>query len=170
MNIATLAQTRERLQALLLAVPGVGHVHLYERYHSSEAAFRAQYLYTLPDAALDAWGSQPHIRGWYIRRVATSESTAAGRILNEHSWQLRGYMALADEIGSELIFDELIERMRAAVRYDQALGLPGLLGQIEQPRGMQVADAGPVRFCGALCHSAVLQLSTRTLAPSRPQR
>ena len=167
MTPATLTQTRARLRELLLAVPGSGLVHERERYAADEARFRAQYLYTLPDPALDAWGDKQHIRGWHIRRVGTAETTAAGRVLNEHTWQVRGYMALSDEIASELIFDELIERLRAAVRFDGALGLPGLVGHVEQQRGMQVLRAEPVWFCSVLCHSATLQLTTRALIDMR---
>ena len=63
-----------------------------------------------------------------MRRTATTEVNANGRLLSEHRWLIRGYMAFKDAVASELIFDDLVERIRAAVRVDTTLGLPGLLG------------------------------------------
>ena len=82
--------------------------------------------------------------------------------MERHTWQCRGYMALADGQASELAFDDLIEAFRDAVRADPTLG--GVCEQNPQgddgEDGVQVTDAGPVMFCGVLCHSAVLQLQT----------
>lgn len=159
---STLAQSRTALVQLLRAVPGVGIVHERERYAASEKAFQSLYVYTAADPAADAYGATPHVRGWYVRRVETMELTENGRVLNEHTWHIRGYLAFQDDIASELVFDELVERMRDAVRVAPTLGLPGLLGaSVAQERGIQVANAGPVFFCGALCHSALLELRTR---------
>lgn len=165
---STLAQTRDALLDVLRAVPAVGVVHGHERYASNELAFRAAYLYTHANPTADAFGSQPHVRGWYVRRTATREVTEAGRVLNEHTWLVRGYLTLNDALGSELIFDELVERMREAVRWNTALGLPGLLGSSGQAqRGVQVQSAGPVLFAGLLCHSAALELVTRNWVQRR---
>ena len=167
MTAATLSAARSALLAALATVPAVGIVHSRERFASSEAEFRKRYLYS-PAQAEDAFGMDPHIRGWYMRRTATTEVNANGRILNEHRWLIRGYMAFKDAVASELIFDDLVERIRAAVRVDTTLGLPGLLGgSIESERGVQVASAGPVMFTGLLCHSAMLELSTRSWADWR---
>ena len=95
-------------------------------------------------------------------------TNANGRILNEHTWLVRGYLSFKDAIASELIFDDLVERMRDAVRVDGSLGLPGLLGSgLSEERGVQVASAGPVLFAGLLCHSAALELKTRNWAEWR---
>ena len=167
---STLAQSRLALASVLRAVPGVGQVHEQERYASNEQAFRALYVHTHSDPATDAVGDKAHIRGWFIRRVATTEMTENGRVLNEHTWNIRGYLAFQDDIASELVFDELVERMRDAVRTDPSLGLPRLLGaSVAQERGVQVASAGPVFFCGALCHSALLEVRTRNWAEWRTQ-
>ena len=159
---------RASLLAVMQSVPAVGQVHERERYGNSDAAFRKLYLYTHSDVTADAFSDQSHIRGWYLRRTATAESNANGRVLNEHTWLIRGFMAFKDEIASELIFDELIERVRAAVRVDNTLGMPGLIGgSVVQLRGVQVINAGPVLFAGALCHSAALELTTRSWAEWR---
>ncbi|MFT4243557.1 MAG: hypothetical protein QM569_14890 [Acidovorax sp.] len=164
----TLAATRGALQALLAAVPAVGVVHPCERFADGEEGFKRAYLYTHTDPAADAFGADPHIRGWYMRRTATTELNTNGRILNEHTWLVRGYMAFRDAISSELIFDDLVERMREAVRLAGNLGLPGLLGaSLAEERGVQVTSAGPVYFAGVLCHSAALGLKTRNWAEWR---
>ena len=168
MTPTTLAASRAALQALLSTVPAVGLVHPCERYASSEQGFKQAYLYTHADSDVDAFGIDPHIRGWYIRRTETSEVTTNGRILNEHTWLVRGYLSFKDAIASELIFDDLVERMREVVRQSSSLGLPGLIGpQPFDERGIQVAGAGPVWFAGVLCHSAALQLKTRNWAEWR---
>ncbi len=164
----TLAASRSALQAVLQAVPAVGVVHPCERFAEGEEAFKKAYLYTHADPAADAFAAAPHIRGWYIRRTATAEVNTNGRILNEHTWLVRGYLAFRDAISSELIFDDLVERMRDAVRVDGSLGLPGLLGSsVADERGAQVESAGPVYFAGVLCHSAALRLKTRNWAEWR---
>ena len=162
MTASTLSAARSALLTVLGAVPAIGIVHSRERFASSEADFRKLYQYT-PSEADDAFGTDPHIRGWYVRRTATTEVNANGRILNEHRWLIRGYMAFKDAVESELIFDDLVERIRAAVRVDTTLGLPGMLGgSTQEERGVQVASAGPVMFAGVLCHSAMLEMSTRS--------
>lgn len=164
----TLAASRTALLDLLRSVHAVGVVHACERYADGEMGFKQAYLYTHADPAADAFAGERHIRGWYVRRTATAELNANGRILNEHSWTIRGYLSFKDAIGSELIFDDLIERMRDAVRTDGSLGLPGLLGgSLSEERGVQVASTGPVLFAGLLCHSAALALKTRNWAEWR---
>jgi len=161
----TLAASRAALLALLSDVPAVGVVHPCERLADGEEGFKRAYLHKHTDPATDGFGATAHIRGWYIRRTATSEVTANGSILNEHTWLVRGYMSFNDAISSELIFDDLVERMRDAVRVDGTLGLPGLLGSgVSDERGIQVESAGPVFFAGVLCHSAALRLKTRNWA------
>ncbi|WP_259465256.1 hypothetical protein [Paracidovorax citrulli] len=144
-------------------MPAVGVVHPCERFAEGEEAFKKAYLYTHDDPAADAFAAAPHIRGWYIRRTATAEVNTNGRILNEHTWLVRGYLAFRDAISSELIFDDLIERMRDAVRVDGSLGLPGLLGSsVADERGV----SGRERGAGVLRGRAVSQ---RRPAPQDPQ-
>lgn len=168
--MSTLADSRAALLALLRAVPAVGVVHSNERFASNETGFKSAYLFAHQGSGVDAFDVEPHIRGWYLRRTGTSETTVNGRIFNEHTWTIRGYLSFKDAISSELIFDELIERMRDAVRHSTTLGLPGLVGaKAFEERGMQVESAGPVLFAGVLCHSAALQLKTRNWAEWRTQ-
>lgn len=155
--MSRLATVRAAVAQALLAVPQIGHVHQYERYIREEAKFRALYLYTLP-------GNEQQLRGWWLRRSATEErSVNIARTVNVDTWTVRGYMAMADVAGSELVFDELIESFRDVVRADPTFGgicAQGPLADGDGLDGVQVTDVGPVTFCGVLCHSAVLQLRT----------
>lgn len=155
--MSVLAIHRAAIVAQMAAIVDIGQVHAHERYLPDEGRFKAAYLFTLPDTT-------KQIRGWWLRRVRTLERTVStGSVMNEHTWQWRGYMSFNDAQDTELTFDELIETYRAAFRADPGLGgvceqNPLDLGQGED--GVQVVDAGPVTFCSVLCHSAVLQLKT----------
>lgn len=151
----SLAAIRAAIVAMHQAVPSMGAVHERERYSADEDKFRSLFVYAPA-------GGQKQVRGWWWRRTATEETTVStGTVMNVHTWQCRGYMSLNDAEGSELAFDALVEAFRDAVRADPTLG--GVCEQnavTGEPDGVQVLDAGPVMFCGVLCHSAVLQLRT----------
>lgn len=149
------ATHRAAIVAQLQAVPGIGRVHSYQRYAREEAAFQALYLY-------EPVPGTRRLRGWQLSRVAVAERLAGlGRTLNEHTWELRGYLALHDAEASELAFDQLVEDIRAALRADPGLGGLNVAEPLGEDDGWQMRDAGPVLFCGVLCHSALLTLQTR---------
>lgn len=154
--MSTLAQIRTAILATVATVPELGRLHDRERYIREERLFRELYLHTVPG------GEQ--LRGWWLRRSATEElDINIARTINVHTWLLRGYMALDDDAGTELVFDDLVEAIRSAVRADPTFGgvcQAGPLSDKDNTNGVQVTDAGPVTFCGVLCHSAVLQLRT----------
>ena len=150
----SLSALRSALVTRLASVTDIGLVHERERFAANEAAFRALYLYTPA-------GGTPHVRGWWVRRVATAAtSVSSARALDVHSWEVRGFMAFDDAAASEIAFDALIESMRAAVAADPTLGGVADPGPLDEPEGLQLVEAGPVRFAGVLCHSAVLTLKT----------
>lgn len=154
----SLQAQREALVALIASVPEVGLVHARERYAASEADFRAMYLFT-------PTGGAQQVRGWWVRRSATAEHAINNlRTVSVVTWTVRGYMSFNDAQASELVFDELVEAIRSAVRADATLGGACPIGPLKDgddvTDGVQVTDAGPVMFAGVLCHSAVLQLKT----------
>lgn len=156
--MSDLSALRTALVARLASVPDIGLVHDRERFAANEAAFRALYLFTPA-------GGTPGVRGWWVRRVATATtSISSARTLDVHSWELRGFMAFDDAAASELAFDALIEALRAAVAADPTLGGVADPGPLDEPEGLQLVEAGPVRFAGVLCHSAVLTLKTWSYA------
>jgi hypothetical protein len=149
---------RAAIAALLAGVADVGKVHDHEPYARAEAAFRELYLW-------DDHTGQPQLRGWFIRRVRTVETSPhLGRVINSHTWTIRGFMALDDELGTELAFDALIEAIRAAFRADPTLGGANGVVQLAGPAfGVQLVSSTPVMFVGALCHACELSLTTHEL-------
>ena len=131
------------------SIPGIGRVHSYERFASTNAKFVELY----------ATGGQ--IRGWHVRRVATTQTSyAVGRWQTVHVWEVRGYVSLSDADASEIALDALVESIRAAFHADDSLG--GVVDTCERPdsAGVQLVDSGPVMFAGVLCHGVRLKLYT----------
>lgn len=159
--MSTLAPIRDAIAARLASVPGIGRVHTYERYSQNEAKFKELFV-------VDQGDGTQQLRGWWLRRAKTEElSIALTRSVDVHTWLIRGYMALNDDNATELAFDALIEAFRDAVRADPTFGGICTCDAIgteanPNPQLIEVADVGPVRFCGVLCHAAVLQLRTRS--------
>ncbi len=151
------ATVRAALVALVASVAGIGRVHDYQRYAREPRDFAEHYLW-----ADVANGGLEHIRGWQVSRTSGGERTlGVGRVLINDGWTIRGYMTLNDALRSELAFDDLVEAIRDAYRADPTLGgacSAEMFGN--GPDGVQLADAGPVVFCGVLCHSAALSLET----------
>lgn len=150
----SVASQRAAIVAMVAAVPYNGPVHDEEPFVRTEADLRE--LYTWQDGM---GGTQ--LRGWYLRRVRTTERLGGiGRTVNSHNWELRGFMAMDPANGSGKAFDDLIEAIRRAYRQDETIGGAVQPGPLDQLSGWQVNNSLPVLFCGALCHSATLALTT----------
>lgn len=148
--------TRAAIVATMQAVPDVGVVHDRERYAATHAALRA--LYVVDTAA----GEQ--LRGWHVRRLAFRvERNGANRRRVFTTWRIRGFMALQDAAESELVFDALVDAVRAALDTDSSLGGAVMSTLHDGEPGPQLDSSGPVMFAGVLCHSADLRLITETL-------
>lgn len=155
--MSALALHRAAIVAKLRSVEAIGIVHDEEPYARSEGDFRAMYAWD------DGYG-EPQIRGWFLRRTGTLErETAIGRTLNTFSWEIRGFASLDSVRSTGKAFDDLVEAVRLAFRLDPQLGGAADPGPLSDRTGVQVADAGPVMFAGALCHSVKLQLQTHAL-------
>jgi hypothetical protein len=155
--MSNLDTIRAALLDLVKAVPDIGQVHDRERYIREESKFRQLYL-------VSKAGEEPQLRGWWLRRARTQESSLGiGRNVEVHTWHLRGYLALVDNSSTEILFDILIERLRDAFRADPTLGgvcEQSPLADGNNTDGLQLLESGPVLFCGVLCHSALLELRT----------
>lgn len=146
----TISQIRDAIAGKIAAVPGSGVVHGFQRYAKREADFRQLY----EDAGT--------IRGWYVRRTGTDESSGAlGRTTVVHRWRVQGYRALDDATQSERDFDELVETVRDAFRADETLGGVVATTVVGEQAGLQVEDSGPVMFAGVLSHGVRCALLTR---------
>lgn len=150
----SLDTARAAIVAQLNAIPDIGRVHDRERYVADMVGLKALYVADI--------GGQQQLRGWYVRRVATPQtSRALGRYERTYAWHIRGFMALSDAEASELAFDALIEAICARFRADETLGGAVASTVIEGEAGIQVKESGPVLFAGVLCHAATLTLATR---------
>lgn len=148
--MSALADIRTAIVATMNTVPDIGLVHRYERYAKLQNKFRTLYV------------TGGEVRGWYVRRTATREtSPGRGRYVVVHDWLIRGFMALDDLAATEETFDALIEAARDAFRADETLG--GVIAgtNVDNRAGAQVTESVPVMFAGVLCHSARLALTTR---------
>lgn len=148
----SLTVIRNAIVTKLAAVPNIGIVHAYERYTQEQAKFAALYKH------------EGKILGWNVRRLSTREIEGATTFNREiHRWQIRGYSSLVDDTASELVFDNLVEAVRAAFRNDETIG-----GTVETTAadgliGLQLDDSGPVMLGGILCHGVRLTLATQAV-------
>lgn len=157
----TTEAVRAALVTALRSVPGVGAVHDRERYANQQSALRALYVVQTDE------GEQLH--GWFVRRLSASvEQWGNSQRLVKTRWQLRGFMALADETVSEHAFDAVIDGIRHAFEADPTLGGAVFGTQLDGRVGVQLDASGPVMFAGVLCHAADMSLVTETLE-ERPQ-
>ena len=158
--MSVLLAHRNALAALFAAVPSVGLVHAYEPYARLEKDFQAAYAWAPPG------GVAKQLRGWHIRNTAIRErELGVGRTLNTFTWRVTGFMALDDGGATEMEFDEIVEDMRLAYRLNPTLGAVAQLSPADGA-GIDKTDSKPVVFCGVLCHSATLQLTTHAYLDS----
>jgi hypothetical protein len=110
------------------------------------------------------------LKGWTISRVSTREKPFDTHTnIATHTWKIRGYLALEDEIESELIFDDLIELIRDEFRSDDTLGNVVSSTYVGEQAALQLDDVGPATFAGVLCHAATMTLFTEVEVDRYPQ-
>lgn len=151
--MSKLADIRAAIVTRLSGVANVGTVQNYERFARDNKAF--QLLYAFGPA------NDQRILGWNVRRVRKSERRENSRTVVINTWRISGYMSLQDADGTELLFDELLEKIADAFRIDANLGGVVHGTDVGDSSGIQLEDSGPVMFAGVLCHAARLTLSTR---------
>ena len=166
--MSTLSEQRAAILAAVQAVAGIGQVHNRERYSPDETQLRQLYTYTPPTGSATDAMTDPHVRGWWIRRSGTQEWQAnAARTVNLTTWQIQGLLSLDDAASSELILEDVIERLRSAIRTDLTFGGVFSPGPVvvsseadDRNTGVQVIENSSKLFAGVLCHSTLLQLTT----------
>lgn len=143
---------RAEIVARLSAIPDIGRVHPYQRF--------AERLSDL--AALYAYNSQ--LRGWYVHRAAlvrTSENRSVE--VERVTWQIKGYMAVADVKATALTFDDLLDAVREAFRLDHLDGTTEVYFRDDEGEqaGLAVQASALCMFAGVLCHSATCSLQSK---------
>lgn len=163
--MASTEAIRAAIAARMLTVPGLGVLHLYERYSANEKGFAQLYMWQPPTP-----GSAKELRGWFIRRTARAEMDETHTSTSVRtSWQLRGFMALRDAAVTEIEMDAVVDGVIAAIRADLTLG--GILDDQQQPPGTvgaQLTESGPFMFGGVLCHGVRLDWTTAHLEYDTP--
>ena len=147
-------QIRAAIVETVETVPDIGCVHAFERYASDRTRLRALYVSSI--------GGRDQLRGWFIRRKEFSAArTGASRRTITTTWEIVGYMALADEAETELAFDGLVDAIADAFQANPSLNGTVVTTIFDDGAGLSQADSGPVMFAGVLCHAVSLQLKTR---------
>ena len=123
-------------------------VYEFERFAATEKTFRALYQ------------AGETLAGWHIRRTGRREDAENNEVFTE--WEMRGVRALDDSAESELLLDDQVDLVLAAFRSDPTLGRKLIYPKSKDDVVPQLADSGPVMFCGVLCHAVKLKYTTRT--------
>lgn len=140
---------RGAIIATLQGVEGIGQVHQFERFAKAEKDFKA--LYATSEA------NEQRILGWHVRRVGFKQFQHNTRKQFITKWRITGFMSLQDADATELMFDQLINKITDA--FD---GIQWQLNNFssDDENGIQLDEAVPVMFASVLCHSAKLSLTT----------
>jgi len=134
---------RDYLKTLLSGVAGIGVVHDYERWAANWTDLLSYYQ------------KNGKLNGWAItRRSTAAEWVAEPLVERTHTFEITGIYSLKDTDASEKTFQDLIEAIDAAVRFDHTLG-----GNCLVAEPLQVETVEARMFGSILCHVAVLQLS-----------
>lgn len=150
----TQADIRAAIAAKIESVADTGIVHEFERYAKTASELKTLYL------------TGDKLLGWNIQLVTRRrKQPGLGRWIVTITWRLTAYQSFEDASASQIAFDVMVESVDRAFRDDVSLG--GLLSigtvieEQDDLQGMQLDDAGPVLFCGVLCHSARCTLMTK---------
>lgn len=138
----------------LKTVADIGHVFDHEPYYRQAQDLVAQYL---------RFGK---IRGWSVVRDNLVETPATigtlGVFQNSErtDWRILGFWEITDGGQSAVEFNDKLDAIRTVFRDDRGLNIPGLTTVTLDRAGIEIIDTGLAQFAGAICHSAILGLTT----------
>lgn len=138
---------RDQIQTTLSGVSGIGQVHNYLRYVTTQSAFEALFV---SGGVINAW--------LHTRRATDGQRLTNKHTVRRHTWSILGYYALDDSAQSELTFQALLESIEQAFRADVTLtGTAEYVEAIDiiEPVGHVMLPPGDGGF---LCHFAELRL------------
>lgn len=136
--ITTYRSLGDWLVARLQTIPDIGLVHPYER------------LIVEPDVAPGVFGSTQQVRAWTLTRLSILPERLPGITQREQERLiLRGYLSVDDTQASELVFQDLLEAVAAALRPVHTVGIFDRVGPLT------IEQIGHVRLGQThLCHAA----------------
>jgi hypothetical protein len=142
--MTTTSDIRASIVAKLIAIPGIGQVHNYERYASQQSKLK------------ELFSANDRILGWVVRRGGFKKTMIADALFTVRTnWQIRGYMSLDDAAETELLFNALADLVQATLANDPTFGIASWVPDYEFK-----ADEEPVMFCGVLCHNVNISFDT----------
>ncbi|MCY4383923.1 MAG: hypothetical protein OXE44_12310 [Nitrospinae bacterium] len=149
-------------------VAGAGRVHSYQRWSADLGKYLDHFRWQTGDGLAQ-------IRGWVLTRERAGEEAAsvgsnaaggftpAGISRRTHTFLLFGIMSAEDAVGSEVVFQELLEEICDRFRDDRTLRL---LDESGSPRVRSLERLQPPQvdlielrtFGNVLCHYAEIRL------------
>ena len=134
---------REYLLTRIETLPDVGPIHKYYRYSST-----VKDLFNLFVLARQ-------FRGWMFSRESLTPRTTGGNVLYlDHEFVLRPYYGVQDAVGSELVFQNHLDRVVHLFETDFRMG-----GLAVRTSPVSVRRITHRQFAGVVCHSADLALT-----------
>lgn len=143
---------RAQIKNILSGITGVGKVHDYERFTADTAKF----LSFFKD------GISGKIFGWEITREGVKHERITQKIKATHTFVIKGYYGLQDAVGTEKLFNAVIDLIGQAFINTQ---IPGSQGH-SLP---QVSNVGARTFGGVLCHYAEIRLDVSEIVEVTPE-
>lgn len=148
---ARYSQIAADIKSHLMAIPGSGVIHTYERQSTDIKKFLS--LFQSPDTN--------KICGWEISRRSVTEHRR-GVFFRHHQMVLTGYMGLQDADASSEQFQNLVDDV--CDRFRNALSATGSNwdyrdGDNPENSPAQVEQIGDRMFGSVLCHVAVIAIS-----------
>lgn len=140
---------RLKIQEIVERVPDRGIVHPYSRWAVDWTKFLALFQDPVSKRVL----------GWEIGRQAAPGvyiDTVEEEVV--HTYVIRGYMSLNDADRTEILFNALIESVRAEFRKDFTLG-----GLNELPTGFNVRTLDERFFGTVLCHYCEIAIQVQEI-------
>ena len=111
----SLEAIRNQLKTDIEAVSGIGKVHSYNRYIKDWKSYTREFTKN------DKVNNWEIVRTDFTRAVHASAGSEAGVEYVIHTFTIRGFYGLSDNLESEITFQDLVESVCTALRNDPTL-------------------------------------------------
>lgn len=151
MNYRSVTQA---IQLKLSGVEGVGKSYPLRKFALNGDEIKQLYTIDSPDTG------EATLNGWTISRSGFSDEQIGTDYTNElvHRFIIRGFLAVNSSIDSELLFNEIIDRVSLAFSPGSDLG-----EEIESAKPVQALVIDYAPFAGSFAHYCELELSITEL-------
>jgi len=111
----SLEAIRNQLKTDIEAVSGIGKVHNYNRYIKDWKSYQREFT---KNDKVNTWEI---VRTDFNRSVHASSGSQSGEERINHTFTIRGFYGLSDDLESEKTFQDLVESVCTALRNDPTL-------------------------------------------------